>query len=180
MRNKAGETPLDVVNRIIANQEITEEMTPQERANVMGRKNTRFFLRGVVIDEYDNASRRNDVAFTERLMDAYPEFKNALSHGKTPLYRAVEKNNAEVARALLANGAQPDVAAVTDAGRTPLHRAVLGGSEEFVRMLLEAGADVTVTNALGETPLDIASKQGRHAIAILLQSAAVKEFEAND
>ena len=58
---------------------------------------------------------------------------------------------------------------LTLAGWTPLHYAALNGSVELVEMLLDKKADKAATNMLGQTPADIAEREGNAGAAALLQ-----------
>ncbi|MCK5860875.1 MAG: ankyrin repeat domain-containing protein, partial [Candidatus Hydrogenedentes bacterium] len=169
-KNILGKTPLVVAMDAMNERVLLPEMTHQERARYIGSRNTVFFLRGVVISEYANAVKRNDSGFIGQLIAAFPKYKDVMAYGKTPLYSAVQINCTDVARLLLEHGANPDYPAITDNGMTPLHVVAKNGDEDVARLLLEAGASVSIHNADGETPLDIANKYGRHAVAMLLQS----------
>jgi ankyrin repeat protein len=75
------------------------------------------------------------------------------NRGRTPLYRATNK---EIAKLLIASGA--DVNAKDVAGGTPLHAAIGLGHKETVELLINKGSDVNakvVSGPLqGSTPLD--------------------------
>jgi ankyrin repeat protein len=86
---------------------------------------------------------------------------------RTPLHWAARNGYVEVARGLIRNGADVDVAGTLQ--RTPLHFAV--EHEEMVRYLVSAGAAVNATDALGNTPLHLAVR--RHgAVTTLLELGA--------
>jgi ankyrin repeat protein len=110
--------------------------------------------------EAHQAARRGDVRRLEELAGAYPLLRplylRRLVHtrgpaGDTPLHEAA---NAEVARWLLAHGAQVDARSWRRV--TPLHRAVQQGAADVVRVLIEHGADVNAQREAGETPLHFA------------------------
>jgi uncharacterized protein len=67
----------------------------------------------------------------------------------TPLIRASEGGHTEVARLLLARGADPNARDAT--GRTALAAAAEYGDPELVRVLLQAGADPEHKDAEGRT-----------------------------
>lgn len=69
----------------------------------------------------------------------------------TPLHSAAEFGREDVARILLARGA--DVHTRDEYGQTPLHRAAAYGHLELVRLLLDRGADVDAWTDGGSTPL---------------------------
>ncbi len=82
-----------------------------------------------------------------------------------PLHIAAERGRAACLRALLQAGA--DVNQSNESG-TPLHQAVFFNQKELVIILLEAGADTTRKNSQGQTPADIAKKEGYTDILELL------------
>ena len=82
----------------------------------------------------------------------------------TGLMGAAKQGDAEAARALLAGGADPNLA--RGDGMTALHMAALEGHADVVSALLEAGAEVGPTTRIGAyTPLHLAS-QGGHAAVV--------------
>jgi ankyrin repeat protein len=93
--------------------------------------------------------------------------------GYTPLTLAVQSSNGlEVAKALLAGGADPEARGESWA-RTPLHWAAFKGNIWAAELLLVAGADVNEKDAHHYTPLHIASELGQLEMAkFLLQHGA--------
>lgn len=82
---------------------------------------------------------------------------NAASHNSQavqPLHSAAAGQHLEIARRLLAAGADPR--ARQEGGFTPLHSAAQNGQLELVQMLLEHGADPLARTEDGRTPLDLA------------------------
>ncbi len=73
--------------------------------------------------------------------------------GETPLHYGA--GNVFCVRALIAEGADPNVAA-TDTGETPLNRAVWLNRIDSIRALIELGADPNLADTQGCTALDIA------------------------
>ena len=72
-------------------------------------------------------------------------------NGETALFRAVEKDFAEMAELLLKNGAK--ASQDNKKGKTPLHVAVAAKREKIARMLLAYRADPNVGDANGFTPM---------------------------
>lgn len=68
------------------------------------------------------------------------------------IHHAVQTENVDLARLLIANGV--DLDAKTSREETPLHIAVEKNNVEFVTLLLEAGANANIKNGRGDTPLD--------------------------
>jgi hypothetical protein len=90
--------------------------------------------------------------------------------GRTPLWAQVTgwPGRFEQVRWLLSHGARPDVRSTVD-DETSLHGAVrVGATVEMIRMLLAAGADISAEDRYGQTPLAIARREHRDAIAQLL------------
>lgn len=90
------------------------------------------------------------------------------SGGITPLHFAALGGHPEIARVLVANGADPNVADIS--GFTPLHLAAWGGSREAAAVLLEKGAkiDAAADRFLRYTPLMIAVCGGKEDAALFL------------
>ena len=77
--------------------------------------------------------------------------------GASALHQAVLKNNAEIVRLLLENGAQIEFRARDEFEATPLMWAAYWGLFDMAKLLLEEGADVNALDSYGNTPLDAAS-----------------------
>lgn len=84
------------------------------------------------------------------------------SFGGSALHVAAFWDNAEVASALIAAGA--DVNATDDVGTTPLHDAAANNSTRVAKVLIEAGADVSARDGTGDTPFHFAAFGARRAL----------------
>ena len=85
------------------------------------------------------------------------EHINVRHEGKTPLERALEKNDKEMAEFLLSLGAGINLKALS--GETILIRAIRrGDNKEKLEFLISLGANVNVSHR-GETPLSIVIKE---------------------
>ena len=96
--------------------------------------------------------------------------------GASALHLAVLKDNGEVVRLLLANGADIEIKAKDSFGGTPLMWAAFWGLYDMAKLLLEVGADVNGPDANRATPLDGASVQnpfvGKEDVDAFIESRA--------
>jgi len=92
----------------------------------------------------------------------------------TPLLIACYDGHVDVARLLLAHGAEVDRA--NKLGGTPLFIACLSGHVDAARLLLDKGADVNKADKNDWTPLDIAKSQGHSSIVALLEEHLDSKF----
>ena len=88
------------------------------------------------------------------------------AHGSTPLRHAAQHGHAEVARALLQRGAEPD--RTNDHCHSPLWLAAYTGDADMARLLLDHGAAVDRPDRDGVTPLWVACRGAHEAVAQLL------------
>lgn len=87
----------------------------------------------------------------------------------TPLASAAAARQTEIARILIAHGANVNAKAAS--GHIPLHEASANGNVELVRLMIESGADINAKTDDGRTPLDFATEYNRpEVIEILKQS----------
>ena len=93
--------------------------------------------------------------------------------GDRPLLDAARSGDTEAVRALLAGGADPDVA--QGDGLTPLHMAAQQGHVEITDLLIGAGAALEVRTRLGGyTPLHLASEAAHVAVVRRLMDAGAE------
>ncbi len=92
--------------------------------------------------------------------------------GRTPLWWAARRGDAERVGALLDAGAEVGAADVD--GETPLHAAVRGGSRSCVAALVGHGAAIDAANCLGVTPLHLAIRLDQAEIALALLDAGAE------
>ncbi len=110
------------------------------------------------VEELFRSIADSDFAEFSRLVNdgVHDSTRNKL--GETPLYFATEKGETEMAKVLIAKGA--DAKALTPNGETVLHAAAMIESSALMTALIEAGAEVNVANRDGETPLHWAALTG--------------------
>lgn len=90
------------------------------------------------------------------------------NYGWTPLHVAALENAGEVAAILIEHGADIN-AENTNFGWTPLHAAALGNAGEIAAILIEYGADINAKDNDGESPLEVATTEGAHAVVATLR-----------
>ncbi|CAE7884568.1 ANK3 [Symbiodinium sp. KB8] len=116
------------------------------------------------------ASRSGHHEVVRQLLENGAETNLADARGRTPLLRAAELGHPEAVSLLLAYRA--DVGWADADSFTPLLEAAGRGNFECTRLLIQAGADVNRASLLtGATPLQIAQKHDKHAVARLLTDA---------
>lgn len=86
----------------------------------------------------------------------------------TPLASASAAGQLEIARALIAHGANVNARASGDF--TALHESAASGRIEFAKLLLDNGADVNAQTSEGKTPLDYARDHNRDEMVELLNA----------
>lgn len=91
------------------------------------------------------------------------------SSGMTALHHAAYKGNAELAKMLIAHGADVN-SDKHDHQYSPLHFAALSGNINTVQQLLTAGAKTYHTNTLGRTATQMAAFVGNHAVVALINN----------
>jgi ankyrin repeat protein len=102
------------------------------------------------------------------LLAINPALLHALAHdGWSLLHLAAFFGHADLARFLIAEGADLQSVSRNPMANTPLHSAVAGRRPALARILLEAGADPDAL-AHGLTPLHLAAHAGHQPMAELL------------
>ncbi len=87
----------------------------------------------------------------------------------TPLASAAASKQTEIARMLIARGANVNARAAS--GHIPLHEASANGNVELVRLLIENGADINAKTDDGRTPLDFATEYNRPEVIEILKES---------
>jgi uncharacterized protein len=104
-----------------------------------------------------------------KLVERKPELVSRFSpDGFTPLHLASFFGHVEIARTLIAGGADPEAVAQNPMRVQPLHSAAATKQLAIARLLVEAGADVNEPQERGFTPLHAAAQNGDVELARLL------------
>jgi ankyrin repeat protein len=112
-------------------------------------------------DEIQKAITKGDFSRVVALLKVHPDLlENKNNLGLTPLMVSVNHNQLEIAKLLLANGA--DVDARDGYKHTPLILAMfVYNHDQMVRLLLTKGADVNLEDKWSMTALAYAVRQGQ-------------------
>ncbi|MCB1500646.1 MAG: ankyrin repeat domain-containing protein [Bauldia sp.] len=102
---------------------------------------------------------------------ANPSARDRL-YGDTALHFAALAGRVEVARLLLARGA--DINTGANMGETPLHYAALYNHRKMIAFLIEGGANIDAADGTGLTPLQYAGKRGRLQARDLLRELGAR------
>ncbi len=125
-----------------------------------------------------DALEKNDLAAARALMRD-SDVNVAQVDGMTALHWAVQHDDLETAKALLAVKANPK--AENRYGVTPLSIACTNGNAAMITLLLDAGADVNAPLRGGETPLMTAARTGKlEPVKILLAHGAAVDAKIGD
>jgi uncharacterized protein len=115
------------------------------------------------------------------LLAADPSSATAYSpDGFTPLHFAAFWGGAEVARRLLARGADVDALGRGWMTGTPLHSAASNRDADVAGLLIGSGADPDARQAGGWTPLHAAARNGDARMAAILLDAGADPAARND
>ena len=127
--------------------------------------------------EIIKAAKSGDAARVSALLSADPSLLHAEDQdGSTPLHCAAWKGWPEVAKVLLAHGA--DVHRQNKNahwGGTPLHAAAHANQKAVAELLLAHGADVQFRSLNGRTPLEETAFHKAAAVARLLKQHGATE-----
>lgn len=84
-----------------------------------------------------------------------------------PLHSAAAGQHLQIARALLEQGANPNLRQAGDF--TPMHSAAQNGQLEMILLLREFDADLSPKSTDGQTPLDLAQEKGHTQVIEILR-----------
>lgn len=142
---------------------ILSRPSPECVADIQSEIRTWVIKKGVGETILHRAARLGHTDVTayclEKLNSAPSPKDNA---GYTPLHEACSRGHLEIAKLLLAYGANASESA--NGGIRPLHEAAESGSTELVRLLLSYGADPLLATYSGQTPLMLAVETEAYSI----------------
>ena len=121
------------------------------------------------------ATNNDDLATVQAYISSGADVDMMSSDGSsTPLHNAVTRGSTEMARVLLAAGADPNISTTDDFKTTPLGEAAGKGNAEMIETLIANGADPDfTTRGPGFSPLVIAALAGQtDAVSALLKGGA--------
>jgi ankyrin repeat protein len=153
-KDNHGQTPLFVA--VSSGRKAMAELLLANKADVNAKKTNAVIQRQLTATDGNSADGTMAVAFLPSHDD-----------GWTPLHKAVDMGDKNVAGLLLANKA--DVNVKDSKGWTPLHGAAEKGFRDMVELLLANKADVNAKTNKGSVPLRFAALYGRKDVAELLR-----------
>ena len=108
-----------------------------------------------------------NIELLEQILETSPDIDLRCDLGGTALHMAVLQSNPEVIRLLLDHGYDKD-AVSSFKGYTPLHYSVWLNNVDAVRMLVAYNADRNIRSSEGQTPQDMAAREGKREILLVL------------
>ena len=100
-------------------------------------------------------------------------FDIASPDGETPLSGAVENNQSEVVKMLLAAGSSPDGA--PNSKWSPLCNAAADGDYHIVKILVNAGASIDFKDEAGRTPAILAKEYNKILVFKYLEECQMEQ-----
>lgn len=120
------------------------------------------------------AAKENDAEETRRLIEEDVDVNAIDDKGKTALMFATEKNSVDVAKILIAAGANIN-AKENEYGETALMYAAAQNALDVAKLLIEAGTNINAKNYGGKTALMLAEENDAADVIELLKVAGTKE-----
>lgn len=128
------------------------------------------------------AAVKGHLAVVQSLIERFNAQVNLQNtNGETALFLAVREEHDDIAKFLLQNGADPNMACLTDEGMFPLHVASAFGNGPLVALLVSFGAWTESESLEGDTPLHVAIRENKFEIVEwLLKHGADPDHQNED
>jgi uncharacterized protein len=123
------------------------------------------------------ASWEGNIEMMELFVSRGANVNRTTVNGEQALLFAAWRGHLEAARWLLARGAQLNRRGLE---WSALHYAVFAGHEKVAQFLIERGADLNARSTNGSTPLMMAAREGREALAKMLLGLGADASITND
>jgi ankyrin repeat protein len=150
--NSADIDKLDSDNRTALSYAVTENQIDLVRYLLENRANPNAIYRRSKDTVLHFAAIRGNLKICQLLVSKGACIDTLDSYDRTALSYAVEKNQLDLTKYLLKNGADPNVK-VGDIQNTVLHRAVWEGNYEICQLLVSEGASINVLDRFNRTAL---------------------------
>jgi len=111
------------------------------------------------------------------LLSKSPDVNARNITGSTPLHVACRAGNKAIVELLIGGKAEVNAKAEDDEQETALHIAVRRNDAELAQLLLENKADIQAKLQNGQTPMDLARKNGRSNMLRLLRKFGATDTE---
>ncbi|MEO0530991.1 MAG: peroxidase family protein [Planctomycetota bacterium] len=120
--------------------------------------------------EFRDSAMHGSVGIMKRLADEADVHEVEANSGRNALHKAAFWGHIDAVR-YLTDDLKLDVNAQDDMGDTALHDAARFGHTEVAQALVDAGTDLSLRNAAGHTPAELADEYGKEPIVKMLQTA---------
>ncbi|KAF5002729.1 hypothetical protein FGRMN_125 [Fusarium graminum] len=167
------------VERLSSGGPTTQESTREHRQSIYSQslKNERSMtLKILTFQELSSVLRSGNVQAVKVRLQRNPNI--AMESEWTPLLLSAAYGNVELAKFLIANGA--DTFVTRDRGNTPLHVCASVGHQAVGRLLIENGANIEARTGTGYTPLQVAAHKGHEPVVRLLLESGAKIEEKDE
>jgi len=109
------------------------------------------------------------------LLSKSPDINARNISGSTPLHVACRAGSKAIVELLVAGKAEVNAKTTDEDAETPLHIAVRKNDTEIAQLLLENEADIQAKMQDGQTPMDLARRNGRSKMTRLLRKHGAAE-----
>ncbi|RSL74133.1 hypothetical protein CEP53_000455 [Fusarium sp. AF-6] len=119
-----------------------------------------FTESGTLLTPLHYAAQSGHLPIVSLLLDCDPPAPRDATDrfNRTPLYLSVLHRHPDISRLLLKHNADPNI--LCQCGTSPMSKAAEHGDRRTISLLVDAGATWNTANADGETPQELASRNG--------------------